>query len=229
MCRITWCLVSCSVVMLMAAEPSWKTKDIAHWSVEDAQQVLRSSPWVKKTEATILPERTEAQQRDAGRMGGGSGLDLGALNPAILVGSKPTGRFASNLRQRRTMVVCWESAAPVRGAESKIGGLDAPTWEGDYYAIAVFGVPPLEDQKNLPTELRKTAFLRRDGKKDLVPARVDVIYNNEKQVTILFLFSRSAAITKKDRDIWFAAQIGQLFVEQSFDAAEMQFQGKLEL
>jgi len=46
---------------------------------------------------------------------------------------------------------------------------------------------------------------------------------------VLYQFPLSAGITTKDRDIWFAAQIGQLCVEQNFDAGEMQFHGRLEL
>jgi hypothetical protein len=224
------CLISCSAALLLAADSSWKTKEISQWSAEDAQQLLKNSPWVKKTLATILPKRSEAQQRDSGRMGGGEGAGIEALSPGNFIGfGRPSRRFAANLRDQRTVIVRWESASPVHSAEVKIGDMDAPTWDGNYYAIAVYAVPGLEDRKNLPVELRKTAFLRREGKKDVLPARVDLIYTDEKSATVLYLFPLSLAITAKDRDIWFAAQIGQLFVEQNFDAGEMQFRGKLEL
>jgi hypothetical protein len=230
MYRMTWSLLSCSAVLLMAADTSWKNKDASQWSVQDAQQVLRDSPWVKKSLARILPPRTEDEQRQSGRMGGGTGGDLELFNPAVLIGAtKPSRGFAANMQQRKTLYVCWESAAPVRSAESKIGDMDAPTWDGDYYAVAVYGVPGVDIEKGTAAELRKTAYLRREGKKDLLPARVEIVATDDKRVIVLFLFSRSQAITKAERDIWFAAQIGQLFVEQSFDAAEMQFQGKLEL
>jgi hypothetical protein len=228
--RIVWSLIPCSAFLLMAADATWKGKEPSQWTVQDAQQVLRDSPWVKRTLAGVLPRRTEAQQREAGRMGASSGIGLGALDPSILVGySHPSRGFAANMRERRTVVVCWESAQPVRNAESKIGETDPPSWDGDYYAIAVYRVPGLEDQKNLGSDLRKGAFLRREGKKDLLPARVDVIYTDEMNATVLYLFSRTQPITEKDRDIWFVAQVGQLFVEQSFDAHEMKFQNKLDL
>jgi hypothetical protein len=39
----------------------------------------------------------------------------------------------------------WESAFPVRAAESKAGETAVPAWQGDYYAIAVYNLPvPLE-------------------------------------------------------------------------------------
>jgi hypothetical protein len=228
--RIAWCLVPCSAALLLAADPSWKTKEVSQWTLADAQQLLKDSPWVKKTLATVLPQRSEAQQRDSGHMGGGTGAGLDAFSPGNLIGvGKPSRRYAANMQQRRTLIVRWESAMPVRSAESKIEDMNAPTWEGEYYAIAVYGVPGLEDQKKLPVELRKTAFLHRDGKKDLLPARVDLEYTDETTATVVYLFPLSAGITAKDREIWFAAQIGQLFVEQSFDAAQMQFRGKLEL
>jgi hypothetical protein len=225
-----WYIVPCSAALLLAADPSWKTKEVSQWTVADAQQVLKESPWVKKTLASVLPQRTEAQQRESGRMGGGTGAGLEAFSPGDLIGvGKPSRRLAANMQQRRTLIVRWESALPVRSAESKIGDMDAPTWDGEYYAIAVYGVPGLDDQKKLPVELRKSAFLTRDGKKDFLPSRVDLVYTGEKVATVLYLFPLSAGITAKDRDIWFAAQIGQLFVEQNFDAGEMQFHGKLEL
>jgi hypothetical protein len=228
--KIVWCIAPCTAILLLAAEPAWKTKEVSQWSAEDAQQLLKSSPWVKKTVATVLPKRSEAQQRDSGRMGGGEGAGIEALSPGNFIGfGRPSRRFAANMRDQRTVIVRWESSLPVHSAEAKISDMDAPTWDGQYYAIAVYGVPGLEDQKKLPVELRKTAFLRREGKKDALPARVDLVYTDEKSAIVLYLFPLAAGITAKDRDIWFAAQIGQLFVEQNFDAGEMQFHGKLEL
>jgi hypothetical protein len=228
--KIVWCIAPCTAILLLAAEPAWKTKEVSQWSAEDAQQLLKSSPWVKKTVATVLPKRSEAQQRDSGRMGGGEGAGIEALSPGNFIGfGRPSRRFAANMRDQRTVIVRWESSLPVHSAEAKISDMDAPTWDGQYYAIAVYGVPGLEDQKKLPVELRKTAFLRREGKKDALPARVDLVYTDEKSAIVLYLFPLTAGITAKDRDIWFAAQIGQLFVEQNFDASEMQFHGKLEL
>jgi hypothetical protein len=125
--------------------------------------------------------------------------------------------------------VRWESASPIRGAELKIGDENAPAWDGDYYAIAVYDVPGLEDEKTLPVELKKAAFLRREGKKDLKPTRVDLLFDENKGATVVFLFPRTEEITKEDRQIWFVTQIGQLFLEQLFDAGEMQYHGKIEL
>jgi hypothetical protein len=60
------------------------------------------------------------------------------------------------------------------------------------------------------------------------PARVEVILTDEKLATLVYLFPRSEQISQQDRQ-WFTAQIGQLFLEQAFDAGEMLLQGKLVL
>jgi hypothetical protein len=224
-----WCLTIFSAALLLAAGPSWSNKDVSAWSEEDAVQVLTRSPWVAAATVTILPARSEAQARDGGRMGGGRAVGLEALQPSILMGiGKASKGFASTVEKRKTFTVRWESALPIRSAEKKAGE-DPPTWEGDYYAISVYGVPGLEDRRTLPVELTKGAFLKRWGKKDVKPARVEVILTDEKLATLVYLFPRSEQITRQDRQMWFTAQIGQLFLEQAFDAGEMLLQGKLEL
>ena len=229
MWRMMSYLVVSSAVLLLAADPSWTNKEISAWTEDDAVKVLTRSPWVAAATVIILPARSEAQSRDGGRMGGGKAAGLEALQPSILMGvGKASKSFASTVEKRKTLTVRWESALPIRSAEKKAGE-DAPTWEGDYYAISIYGVPGLEDRHTLPVELIKGGLLKRWGKKDLKPARVEVIPTDEKLATLVYLFPRSEPITKQDRQMWFTAQIGQLFLEQAFDAGEMQLRGKLEL
>jgi hypothetical protein len=227
--RMMWCFVPFTAVLVLAADPSWMTKEVSSWTEQDAVQVLTKSPWVAAATVAILPPRSEAQERDGGRMGGGKAAGLEALQPSILMGfGKASKGFASTIEKRKTLTVRWESALPIRSAEKKARE-DAPTWEGNYYAISVYGVPGLEDRRTLPVELTKGALLKRSGKKDVKPARVEVILTDEKLATLVYLFPRTEELTKQDRQIWFTAQIGQLFLEQEFDAGEMQLQGKLEL
>ncbi len=161
-------------------------------------------------------------------MGASRGVGLGALDPSILLGVGSGKRLVPKPAKRQVLAVRWESAAPVRKAELKIKDTHAPDWEGSYYAIAVYGVPGLEDQKTVPVELKKTAFLRREGTKSLQAERVELVFD-EDSATVLYLFPRSKEITAADKHVWFAAQIGGLFVEQSFNPGEMVFQGKPEL
>jgi hypothetical protein len=190
--------------------------------------VLANSAWVRSAEVTILPQRSEAQMRDSGRMGGANGAGIGVLGPSIFTGVGEGKRLVPKPEKRQTFMLRWESARTVRGAELKLKDERAPAWEGDYYALAIYGVPGLEEQKNLPLELRKTAFLRRHGNKDLKPAKVELLFDGD-LATLVYLFPRSQPITQQAGDIWFAAQIGQIFVKQSFHVAAMEFLGKLEL
>jgi len=214
-------------VVIRAGEPAWKTKDATQWSREEAQQVLSNSPWVHMTEIQILRSLSESQMRDAGKMGMTHGVGLEALEPSIFLGTGTGKRLIKQPPARATLMVRWESAPVVRSAEMKTSDKRAPTWDGDYYAIAVYGVPGLEDQKTLPVELKKSAYLKR-GTKDLKPAHVDLLFE-DRLATVVYLFPRTQQITPADKKVWFVTQIGQLFLEQIFDLNEMQFQGKLEL
>jgi hypothetical protein len=224
----SWTLLPLLGVLLVAAEPGWKTKDPTQWTKADAQAILDNSPWSQKGEITLLPQRSEAQMRDAGKMGGANGAGFGSLNPSILTGFGGGNRLVKKPAARQTLPIRWESASLIRNAEIKTADERAPAWEGDYYAIAVYDVPGLEDQKTLPVELKKSAYLRLRGEKDWKPAHVDLLFD-DKVATVVFLFPRTRAITQKDGHIWFAAQFGHVFVEQMFDVGQMQYQGKVDL
>lgn len=128
------------------------------------------------------------------------------------------------------IVVRWESALPVRGAELKAGELAAPDWQGDFYAIAVYNVPGLSGSlKFLAGELKRAASLKLDGKRDIKPARVDVEGTGNRLARVVYLFPRSVPITAEDKRIEFVAQLGDLSLAPYFMTEEMQFQGKLEL
>jgi hypothetical protein len=200
----------------MAADPSWKTKPIRQWTAEDARQVLMDSPWVKRAAIAILPQRSEAQMREGGKMGGG-GKNAG-LGPL------------SDISRDRTLEVRWESAGAVRAAELKAGDT-GPDWDGDYYAIAVYDVPGITPlaQKTLQSDLKQTTLLKRDGKKDLKPTRVEIALLGKNLARIVYLFPRSPDITLADERVQFVAQIGRLYLAQLFDLAAMQFEGKLDL
>ena len=164
----------------------------------------------------LLPERSEATLRDAGRMGGASRTHLGAsADPAL----------------PKTLQVRWESAGPVRAAEMKAGETGAPDWDGDFYAIALYDVPGIAPStvKMLRGEIKQTTTLKTGGKKEIKPARVEIDLLGGGLARILYLFPRSAAITPADGRIEFTTSIGRLFVSQAFETAEMQYQGKVEL
>jgi hypothetical protein len=152
-----------SAALLMAAGPSWTAKPVQQWNEQDAKQILSSSPWVKKAQPVQLPNTSEAARRQSGRMGGGQGVGLQALNPSVLTGVGAKTPQPSRRRRRglSPVEVRWESALPVRTAEQAAHEEDPPAWNGEMYAIAVYDVPGLDiESKGLSSELGRAAFLR---------------------------------------------------------------------
>ena len=182
-------------------------------AADDDSSLLVNSPWVKQARVAFLPVRGEAQLREGGKMGGaGKRAGLGKLTAP------------------ETLEIRWESI-PVRTAELKTGTGPGTEPEGDYYAIAVYGVPGItaSNRKGLGSELKQTSFLRMRGKKDLRPARVEIEPLGGNKARILYLFSRTTPITAEDRQVEFVSQIGRMCVNPVFTVADMAVQGKLEL
>ena len=119
--------------------------------------------------------------------------------------------------------LCWESALPVRLAELKAHVIEPPTLDGDGYQIAVYGVPGVwfrEDPKKLGDPLRNMAALKREGKKDVRPVRVEV-FQREDGLAVVYLFPLSAEISVKDGQVQFEAQIGRISVAHTYNLKEM--------
>ena len=115
--------------------------------------------------------------------------------------------------------------------ELKARDTGAPDVADDFYAIAVYGIPRgtiTDDSKERQDELKKLAVLKRDGKKDLKPTRVDILLR-ESGPLVVYLFSKSAEINWRDHGMTFEAQISRLKFSQTFSTDDMMFHGKLEL
>jgi hypothetical protein len=223
---------SAGAVLLLAADPSWKAKDISQWNEQEANLVLTDSPWVKKATPAPLPPVNEASRRQGGSWGGGQNAGLDSLSMGSLIGgsSQQPGKRRAKLNQVDPVEVRWESARPVRAAELKAKDTDAPDWEGNFYVVAVYDVPGLDiNSKALPGALKQESLLQLEGKKPLKPARVDLLPQVGGLTTVVYLFPRSVEITMDDKRIEFTAQFGRLSMAQYFYTQEMQYQGKLEL
>lgn len=228
------CLFAASVALVMAADASWKFKQVAQWNEEDARQILADSPWAKTTRAIISRLETEDERREGGKMGQDHGVGFDGVD-----GKKTRPRFASirsndidprRLSQPVNLHIRWESALPIRAAEMKVREIEPPTLEGEGYTIAVYRVPGgyfKSDPKTLGRPLMKQAALKREGKRDVKPTSVEV-FQRDDGLVVVELFPLSAEITRKDARILFEAQIGRIALVQYFDVEEMQFQGKLE-
>ncbi len=225
-------LLPLGAVLLLAADQSWKTKDISQWNEQEARLLLSDSPWVKKTTPAPLAPQNEASRRQGGQWGGGQGTGVDSLSAASIFGggSQQPGKRRAKLNQMDAVEVRWESAGPVRAAELKAHDTDAPDWEGSFYVIAVYDVPGLDiNSKSLPGALKQESLLQFEGKKPLKPARVDLLPQVGGLTTVVYLFPRSVEITMDDKRIEFTAQFGRLSMAQYFYTQEMQYQGKLEL
>jgi hypothetical protein len=229
-------LISCAV-LLIAAEPTWKNRPIVDWTEADAHQILEQSPWAKTVVAGIARRQTEDERREGGNMGQPTGVGHDGVQDKKIplrdkigdpfVVGKPLPSTAPTIR----LLVRWESALPVRAAEFKVHEDPPPTLSDDGYSIAVYGVPASfakGDPTSLGKPLKEMAALRREGKKDVPPIRVEV-FQLENSVVVAYLFPLSAEIGRKDDVVEFSALIGRLQVSQHFLVGEMQFQGKLEL
>ncbi len=233
------CFLSFLVSLLLAADPAWMTKRIAEWNEQDAREILSSSPWVKVVKPTVLPGLSPSQRREGGDMNAeGGGRDGLGFDPSVVGGVVPmlTGINApkkENLAGHTpTIEIRWESAMPIRAAEMKTKETGAPELEGEDYAIAVYDVPlktARVELKGLPEMLKKCAFLKIAGKKDIKPARVAIMELGQGMATVVYLFPRSAKLSLVDTRIEFDAQIGRIALAQYFYTAEMKFQGRLEL
>ena len=229
-----------TVARLMAVDPVWKSKPAAQWTEDDARQVLAKSPWAREISAVVTRRLTEDQLRDGGQMGqptgvGNEGVDPKGsgpkVSPNIFTGAGGDDRSLRSLPQGITLRLVWESALPVRLAELKSHEIEPPTLEGDGYRIAVYGIPDADfkgDPERLGEPLKSLAALKREGKKDVRPVRVEV-FREENGVVVVYLFPLSAEITKKDGQIQFEAHIGRIVVAHNFELGQMEFMGKLEL
>jgi len=227
------------MVVLFAADPSWKGKSAAYWTEQDAHQILADSPWAKTVNAAIGPLQTEDERREGGNMGQEHGVGFDGLAdnrprvqlPTGILGLVKPESGAPPPAQSITLTLRWESALPIRVAELKSHVAGSPSLADDGYSLAVYGVPRGHlkgDAKSLGDPLKKQALLKREGKKDVRPSSVGV-FQSEDGLVIVYLFPLSAEIGPNDRRLEFSAQIGRIAILQAFDLEEMRFQGKLEM
>lgn len=224
-------------LLLMAADPAWKGKPIPKWTQDDVKQILTDSPWAKTVRAGITRQQSEDERREGGNMGQPTGVGYDGIaknkaqlpkNIVELLFKGPNGPVKVN--QVLTLRLRWETALPIRMAESKSDGIEPLSLPGDGYNIAVYGVPGhgfKGSAQKLGEPLKRDAVLRREGKKDVRPTDVEV-FEREEGVVIVYVFPASAELSKKDGKVEFAAQIGRIVFAQSFDVEPMEFQGKLE-
>ena len=225
-------LLLAASVLAFAEEPSWKGKPVRQWDSEDAKQVLTDSPWTKSVTPQWVRDLSPDERRDSGDLEADQGKGVGLEG---LIGIFDPARAAEAVARAHakpdpgTVVVRWESARPVRAAEQRLPDPGTPALDSDnYYAIVVYNIVTPK-RWHIEGELKGIAFLKRDKKKDLKPARVEVHRKEGDLATVVYLFPRSVEITKRDGNVIFQAQIGRLVVTRIFSTREMQIDDQLEL
>jgi hypothetical protein len=232
-------LLSVCAILLLAADPAWKTKPVPNWTEQDAVQIIQDSPWAKLTVAGIARLQSEDERRAGGNMGQATGVGYDEINN----GKKPMPNPSSfiggpNANPKRTgqdtyykLRLVWESALPVRLAELKARDVEPPTSTTEGYMLAVYGVPGkyfVGDPQKLGKPLMEDAYLKREGKKDVKPFSVEVFQRDSGPV-VVYMFPLSAEISVKDEFVTFEAKLGRIIISQVFSLAQMEFQGKLEI
>jgi hypothetical protein len=72
-------LLPVSLLLFAEGEPSWKNRQIAEWTQDDAQQVLSDSPWAK----TVTPSFDRSENDGQRGPGGGRRTGIGIGVPGI--------------------------------------------------------------------------------------------------------------------------------------------------
>lgn len=227
----TWVLLLLGAAYLLAADsPAWTTKPVDQWNNDDAKQLLASSPWVGSATLQPIPNKSPDQRREGGDLDTGIGKGVGLAGTGILGPRRMEEAIARAHEQESPgkITIRWESAMPVRAAETKLGETPASALHSGWYAITLYDVP-LPKKHWGAHKLKGLAYIRRENKPDFKPSRVEIVKHADGMATVVYLFPRHEEITRGDRNVIFAAQIDRLFVAESFYPATMQIAGKLEL
>ena len=230
--KVLWLFtVGAAFAALVAAQgnPSWKTKPPSQWDANDAKEILTDSPWTRSVELQQVAEQSPGARRESGDWDANIGPGVGIAGTGILgpLREHEALEHAHEKPDLGIVVIRWVSANPVRAAQAILAGSVSRAEDKDYYAIEVADLPVPKHWH--PRELRGIAALRRNGKKDFRPSKVEVHRLGDDHLTIVYLFPRSTELTKSDRRIEFEAQIGELFVAQFFYPEQMQIGGQIEL
>ncbi len=222
-------LVLLATALLAANKPAWMDKSVSEWTTQDAKELLSESPWVGVAELQVIPNRSPGERRDSGDWNAGVGQGVGIAGTGIL-GSKRAQEAIKEAHEQESpgdVGVRWESAMPVRAAETKVGDTIFATEPNAWYSIVLYGVPVPE--KWHADRLKSLAYIRRQNKPDFKCGRVEIIRHEDGTATVVYMFPRSEEISRRDRDVIFVTQIDRLFVTRYFHPTLMQFEGNLEL
>jgi len=212
----------------------WKEKKPADWSEKDKQKMLNSSPWAREASA-------EMNMAGMGGPGGGMGGPPGGG-----MGGPPDGGPGG---MEMSVLLRWETAAPVRAVSKKALSADA---EG-HYVISVIGMPIFatqarrargpedgppeggptgvtndpERRRQMLATLREATQLNIKGRDPILPDNVQI--DDEDETLLIFFPKGDKPIALSDKSVTFKTVMGPMELQRKFELKEMVFDGKLSL
>ena len=247
-------------VAVLSAGDFWQEKDPSQWTNDDAKKLLTKSPWAKKVTPEMAGARGPTPPNMNGGMGGrgGGGGDMGGgdMGGDDMGGGGGGGRRGggggdmSGQMGRMTpslppVFIRWETAAPVRAAETHSefpadAAAEIAKFAPDYYVITLTGLqsrPPGRggreqrggEAEGAPSGPRfRSVFLQCKGKEKVVPEKLMRINVPGGQILAL-LFSRKNSIAEADNEVLFEADVMFATIKTKFKLKDMNYRGKLEL
>ena len=192
----------------------WDKKDFTQWNEKEVRKVLDSSPWAKPV-AIPVPAALSNPGGRAGRGGGGGGGGGGGAARGGGGAGRGGGGGAQVMgAQTVKLVVRFVHALPMKQAiiKSNMGESTEPTprmlefldHQEPYYIVQVFGLPAIFERfADSPENLVKTARLRRKGKDDILPHKVEANVVQGRFAQYHYFFPRDAGISLADKEVEF--------------------------
>ena len=221
-----------------AAVEFWNDKEPSAWSKKEIHRLLSRSPWAKVAALMIRGAPggvLDDIARPRGTGGRGSGMGLPGA------GAEGSGRGGAEMggTPQISVLVRWESAAPVREAARQL----VPAEALEYYIISVSGLPAAGHGLETPTEgpesaeprqrmeeqFKETAELIRKGREPIHPERLHTVEQAGRRAVLLFFPRAPRPITLEDREVTLAGSIGPAQLRIDFSLKDMLYRGKLEL
>jgi hypothetical protein len=236
-------MILISMVSVALAVSPWQKEEPSQWTSEDVYQILNNSPWSKAVQVNIAARGPGyGNGRNGGTWGSGGQMPGGGLGGGGMGRGRGTGGYPPG-EQPTSVTVQWESALPVRLAESKMSGgaVDPVAMKPlNEYVIAVIGLPKSgfgsrdatsssaddSDDASLADHLKVITVLS-VGHEQLNPTKVEL--NQGRDGRTVFHFEKSEPITLHDKDAEFRIRADRMEIRKKFALKDMEYQGKLEL
>ncbi len=230
--RFIWGVLALTVLVASAwGAGFWDKKHFTQWTEKEVQRTLNNSPWAKSVKIPLaaataggLPSGGGGGGRGRGGApgaGGGGGLPGGGGGGGRRGGGGGAGAGMPTASQPSLdLLIRFNDALPVRHANVKqrLGESDEITpefqnyidSEATHYVVAV----AFRSQRTTqmlgrfganPERLIGTAKLRRKGKDDIVPEKVEVL--TEPFAIFLYYFPRTDPIEVADKAVEFAMRL----------------------